>query len=175
MPRPFNTNLRGFLGLLDAKVQGRAPENFLENVQPTLDAFDFLYAARRRVLQIDCGLSSTAGEGFWPGLGGLSQVPQDELWYVDRITTFINSPLLAAEELLYYPAVNYRTTLAFTGHTVLAQPRDRVSVAGDVPRNPSDRPYLGLPGDVFGVWIEHIVTAATINILIELQLLQLKI
>jgi hypothetical protein len=90
----FNTYLRGLLGLLDAKVQGKAPEQFDDTMRVTLGAEPFVYAQTRSTLT-DATDANITIPGRYIFNGTL--VPADEVWLVKQAGWVLNDQMGATE------------------------------------------------------------------------------
>lgn len=87
MARPFNNYLRGFLSLLDAKVNGQAPAEFEQAVRATLGAEPFLQSQLAETWRANTAAISAVG--FLPVTTPWASeipvpwiVPADENWLV---------------------------------------------------------------------------------------------
>lgn len=148
----FNRFLRGWLGLLDAKVGGFTPSDTAEFVQPGLDAFPFVYAQMREVVWGTASIVA-AGEGF-NSVGPLLLVPQDQIWLIQYASVHCTAVVDSADRLVIAPAVETTTHFGLPRHVVLGTPRMEVQVGlAHMPASTLDRPYIALPGDQLGIWV----------------------
>lgn len=84
----------GFLDLLNAKTQGRNPEEFANELRPTLEMGKFYQLASRDWL----GLSGTCSS---PGSGTLAfAVPENEFWLLHAISGTITANGASANTIL---------------------------------------------------------------------------
>lgn len=146
MSSRFNTYLRGFLGLLDAKVEGKAPAQFEDVVRSTLDAYPFLYAQQRRIQSDVTG--AVAGSNFYAG-GPLVVVPQDEIWLVECCYGF-PSTLPGAADVQWCPAQRSLNSAGNQRVKLLAPAYIGAMGSSISDEHRSWWPTIGLPGDVFG-------------------------
>lgn len=157
----FNTYLRGLLGLLDAKVEGKAPSVFLDELRLTLNALPFLYAQRRTVL-VGATDNVTLG-GWWPSSGNAIRVPPGEVWYVEHANVIFGHsvPLVAGDHIAASPAYQTRTDVLGL-LTEIAMENSVYGEFGGVtsPSFTASRPFLMLPGDVYGAWVNDCTPAA---------------
>lgn len=161
MSKPYNTYLRGLLGLLDAKVGGRSPDSFEDSIRLTLDSLQFMLAQRRETLFIATAAFSTTG--FKTDAAAAAVVPSTEMWMFDNYAVNSGTALIAAEELLMYPAYRARSNAGVNTTQILGQ-MDRVALALDLPISTNWRPFILLPGDILGVYAQRAVTAATFTV-----------
>lgn len=75
MPYPLHKVPPGFLGLLNAKVSGQAPQAYAEQVVPTVETLDFYGLPNREML--DAGVGAQVGT-----FNQLWTVPSGEVWRV---------------------------------------------------------------------------------------------
>lgn len=175
MARPFNTFLRGFLGVLDAKVSGISPQNFEESMRPVMDVYPFIYAQRRQIAAFTTAALVTTDEGFRGSTTTPDDiVPSDEVWLVAQHA--YNTPLLlAAEEFQATPAYKTRSNLGgFTEDFMLNTPPP-IALAGTRATCNATDPYILLPGDQVGVWVQRIVTAVSIVVTFKVQFVICKV
>lgn len=159
--RPFNRHLRGFLGLLDAKVQGQAPEQFEDAVRVVLDAWPFAFIQAREVAFGSAAVTDLA-EGYHPDGGGTLIVPSNEVWIVQDYCIQTALALLAGETLRANPAYQSRsTTLGLQQVMVLGNDGQNVA-AGAALSSCANRPFIVGPGDNLGAWVNQVTTAANI-------------
>lgn len=176
MSRPFNATLRGWLGLLEAKVAGQAPSVFEEAVRPVLSAWPHLYAEGREVIQAAAGGLTSAGEGFQPetGAAGILTVPQDQIWMVEHHTCSMAVDLAATEALIL--AAAYDGLRSGVGATSIFQVGPKDSFAqNERPCAGNFRPYVALPGDRLGVFVHRVIATVTIDINIAATIVRCKI
>jgi hypothetical protein len=174
MPARFNRYLRGWLGLLDAKVGGFTPTETSDLLQPQLDTFPFLYAQTRELVSGNTGAISAAAEGFNPC--PTLEVPSGEIWFVEYGCALIPLGVIAASHAAFAPAVQIRST-------ALGLPRELVlgdftpeftSSFAYFPHSKMGR-YVGLPGDLFGIWCSLLDGAGTFDIQLNLLMARVPI
>lgn len=158
MAQPFNRYLRGWLGLLDAKVRGLAPAEFSEVVSPVLDAFPFLLAQTRETV---ADITAAPGAvGFFAGANGLLVPPADEIWLVEQFTWTTSAALAAADILLMAPALRQVSNGALTVTHVLHSPNPQAFWrVGESPMVTNDRPFVLVPGVTPGVHVQVLAGA----------------
>lgn len=161
MPYSFNRTPRGLLGLLDAKVQGRTPQELAEIVQPMLDMFPLWNAQLREAMSgqtaaaVPVGITALAN-------GTLTGPPADELWYVEQYTVKMDASIAAGQHVVLSPALIARVSGAAAGIPItLAPPAPIANQIGWIASNTTQRPLLLIPGDVLGVWIDSVSGLAT--------------
>ena len=164
MASRFNLYLRGWLGLLDAKVGGVAPQAYEDAVRGTLDAYPFAYA-QQRLFKDGSVVVGPADEGFWPVTG--AQVPPGEIWLCEWFSLQAN--MLAADTLEFVPAVQVRGTSGIPQTVTLADSTPTGGANGQINCSVAIRPYIALPGDNFGVHVRQISTAGTISVQLNLM------
>jgi hypothetical protein len=114
MARRFNRYARGLLSLLNAQVEGRAPSEFSETLQPTLELTRLLAYA-------DCEQLQSAGnvvtsQGFLSS--GLTGAAADEIILVLDFGVVASAPLATAgDQAKIAPAIERRP-----GTSATAQP-----------------------------------------------------
>lgn len=157
MPLPFNSYLRGWLGLLDAKVGGRAPDSYNESVQPTLDSYPFLFAQRRETL-----VDTTAAFGVVTGYQPFPNlvVPSDQIWLCEHIGCDMGTALLAAETMMFCPA--FRSRAGGVLRVVHLANQSFLNTAGFKPHSRNIAPFILAPGDDLGAYVDFNATAAAI-------------
>jgi hypothetical protein len=160
----FNTYLRGLLGMLDAKVEGKAPSSFEDTVRVTLDALPFFYA-QKRVIVIDDTDSVVSASGWWPCTS--LQVPPEEVWYIEHAAVSFGTaiPLPAGAVINASPAYQLRTG-ALGLLTEIALPTVPFAYGTNtVPQFASMRPFVLAPGDRLGVWAHFVAGAPGAGVL----------
>lgn len=157
MASRFNLYLRGWLGLLDAKVGGVAPQGYEDNIRGTLDAYPFAYA-QQRLFKDGSVVVGPADEGFWP----VHEVPAGEIWLCEWFSLQAN--MLAADTLEICPAVFVRGTSGIPQTVTLADTTPTGGANGQITCSVAIRPYIALPGDELGVHVRQISTAGTISV-----------
>jgi hypothetical protein len=140
----FNRYPRGWLGFLDAKTSGQGPSAFTEEVRPTLDIYQFLYSQMRECI--------TGASGAVAGLGQQGPasliVPQDEIWFIERVVAFTSTLLAGAETLNHVPAIQSLTSTGNTTIQLLGQNQPGAGfTVGQSSERVSEFPGLALPGD----------------------------
>lgn len=173
----FNRYLRGLLGFLDGKVGGLTPAEFADFLQPTLDSYPFLHAQQRELVRGGSAGIGTGGEGFDPIAALL--VPQDEVWLVDWACAYMPGGVFvgAADQLTMQPAVTMRSAGAATsGMIVLGNMPWQDPALAWCPHSTSIRPYIALPNDQFGIWVDIIQLAAgTVQPNLDLLIVRCKV
>lgn len=165
----FNRYLRGWLGLLDGKVGGFTPAETLDQVRPTLDTYPFIHAQMRELVTGGTGGLAGGAEGFNPVATLL--VPNDEIWFVEQATCVTEAGVAVAEHLCCAPSVQVRSrSLGIPKDIILGQfvAPEWGSTFAYRAFGISNRPYIALPGDQFGVYVSLIDTAATIEVILNL-------
>ncbi len=172
MSSPFNTYLRGLLGLLDAKVGGRAPDRFEDALQLGLDAMPFILAQRRESLLGTTATFTTVGMKF--DAAAIHLVPSDEVWYVDHYCGVQVGTLVAAEFLAYQPSIR---TQATSGVSTTESTGDNPYVygVGDRPAVTMQRPLIAIPGDQLGMYVSRATTAASFQLNIVASVIRFKV
>jgi hypothetical protein len=59
--------------------------------------------------------------------------------------------------------------------TMLGDPSPLAIAVGDIPAATNSWPYWGIPGDIFGVFLNHVVTAVALGFNVGLQFTRIKI
>jgi hypothetical protein len=151
----FNTYLRGWLGLLDAKVEGRAPEQFLDDVRGTLDTYPFLYSQRREFVTGATGNVLATLTGWYTPNGTGLRCPSGEVWFVENYSVQVGvvTPLAAAQELRIVLGTQARQGTLGLFREVLIPTTEMLGIEADSPAWANLRPFVMLPGDEFGFWV----------------------
>lgn len=168
MPLDFNRYPLGLLGLLDAKVRGRTPNELGDVTLPTLDITDFLLAQGVEVLNDDTAAIAVVGRHF--GAAARLTVPNDEIWYCHAGSARPTGVLLAATT--YTHVCIHETTLAVgtspignfaVGDTVTGTVGQR-AMAGN-----QNKPWIMAPGDRFGLFASTVTlgTAAAFELFLR--------
>lgn len=157
----FNRFLKGWLGLLDAKVGGFTPSDTQDFIQGTLDTYRFLYAQQRELVTGGTGGIAGSAEGFNPVATLL--VPQDEIWFVQHAT--VEGTVPAADEAVVAPSVQIRSrSLGILKDILLGPPSFAPTVTFAYRATAlQSAPFIALPGDQFGVWAVMLDFAGTID------------
>lgn len=150
MPFPFNRWPKGLLGLLDAKVGGQNPQLLSEVVNAELDVLPFYYASARETLQGNTLVAVGSGTAFFL-TGTMTEVPSDEMWYVESLTALALAGLAAAQSVIAVPV--HRTSVLGGGVLVVERSsyRFQCSQLAAQPSATIGRPFWALPGDQIGV------------------------
>lgn len=146
----FNRFLKGWLGLLDAKVGGFTPADTEDRVRPTLGTYPFLYAQVRELVTGGTGTIASTAEGFNPV--ATLVVPDNEIWFVEHAT--VTGTILAGDEAIVAPSVQIRSrSLGIKKDILLGTPNAPGSVTfAHQPAAILTKTFIALPGDEFGVW-----------------------
>lgn len=140
----FNRYPRGWLGFLDAKTSGQGPSTFTEEVRPTLDVYQFLYSQMRECVT---GVSGAVA-GLGPQGPAALIVPQDELWFIERVVAFTSTLLAGAETINHVPGIQSLTSAGNQTVQLLAQNQPGVGFSvGVSSERVSEFQGLALPGD----------------------------
>lgn len=160
----YNKYPLGLLGLLDAKIQGKTPNELAQFTQPTLDLAQFLLEQGAEV-RID-DTAAVAANALVLGAASTLRVPEDEIWYVHAFTARPTADLLAGTTYEYTGA--QKTTLAVGTFNAgqFARTSTATATAGFRTLAGNGRPFLMAPGDELGLWVTRTVlgTAATFSL-----------
>lgn len=171
MPARFNAHLRGLLGLLQAKVEGRTPDQFEQSLRGTFDSWPFLFANQAESLRL-----VTVGSGV-EGIFTQAAAPPGEIWLVEHCMwrlangTGANGTLAAAEEL--GAAMTLMTSNG--GFLHLLGDAGQVFLAGSIPVGYASRPFVLMPGDTLGWQLWRAVTAGNFVAWIDLRFVRCAI
>lgn len=173
MAARFNRFLKGWLGLLDAKVGGFTPTSTEDNVRATLSAYPFIYSQMRELVTGGTGGISSAAEGFNPV--ATLVVPDNEIWLVEHAT--VTGPITAADEAVVAPAVQIRSRSLGIKKDILLGP---ASVAPTVTfayqaAALQNRPFWAQPGDEFGVFAVLLDYAGTIEFTLSMLIARAQV
>ena len=170
----FNAYLRGWLGLLDAKIDGRSPTEFEDALRGVLDAFPFVHAARREVQQGGATITPAVPGFYTDTTANLTPGP-GEILLVDRMTVFSETPLAAATGLIISPGFTARTTpLGLFTRLLHSGFANRFTV-GQCPYAVSTVPFVLVPGDIAGVWAAEATLPANYDLILSTSFVRCQI
>jgi len=174
MPFPFNRRARGLLGLLDAKTGGQTPQELIEALHTTVDAWPLYYAEMRtHISGTTPGPLGVGYSGFT--VGDSMTVPNDEIWRVFHYAVQVNTVLGAGQNVLVVPsallAVDSGTPLR---SVTLTSNRFLATITGQLATSCADVPFTLLPGDSLTVLLE-IVTGLATTVNGAAEIMRLKI
>jgi len=179
MPRPFNTQLRGFLGVLAAKVQGQAPNEFEEAVRATLAVEPFLFSQLEETWRATTAVSGVGAVGFQPLVNPWDAevpvpwlCPQDQIWRV----SYVSTSLIAAGATLQQCAVGIRFN-RFVASAVVSAISDAAypQSVGQYMSVYRKEPLIMLPGDEVGGLILQNNVASTIQQTMHMRVARISI
>jgi len=179
MPRPFNVQLRGFLGVLAAKVQGQAPNEFEEAVRATLSVEPFLFSQLEETWRAVTAVSGIGSVGFQPLVTPWDSeipvpwlCPQDQIWRVSYVSTSLIAGGASAQQC----AVGIRFN-RFTGSAIVSAISDAA-----FPQNTGQymsvyrkEPLIMLPGDEIGGLILQNNIASTVQQTMHMRVARIPI
>lgn len=169
----FNRYLRGFLGMVDAKVGGVAPSTYEDAVRVGIDSWPFLYAQKRELVWGDCG--TTASPGFQSGTAQVL-VPQDEIWIVEWATAACPLGIPVGESLIISPAVQIRIAGFLTRELLIGnQGVDFGATDDKIPMTTTERRYVGLPNDQFGIFVNRTIGGTTPGLLLSMLIVRIPV
>jgi len=161
MPRPFNRLPRGLLGLLDAKVGGQNPQELTDELRPVLEMFPFYHAQFRDALSGQTAGNAVVGTNSL-ATGSLTGPPADELWWVEHYAVKMDAGLAAGNGVILMPSMLSVSSSGGPSIPILLNSaRNVANQIGWIAAAAADRPFLMIPGDVLGAWVEWISGIAT--------------
>jgi len=174
----FNTYLRGLLGLLNAKVEGRAPSEILDAISGNLDCYPFLFAQRREISTFSTAPIGSASEGSvqWNAAVLNPVVPPGEIWLCERYTIWLNVVLPAGEEVTFSPTYLARSQSSGLITIVQVGPSSRaLGLPTYMTMTSSEAPFVLLPGDEPAIFVERIVSPLTLALVGSLAFVRCQI
>ena len=150
----------GLLGLFQIKNDGNMPSEVAQFYQPTLEMLPWLTGLAQQVV-VDSRTLSAAGAFGFTTLP--MQVPQGKCWLVKAFDVQ-NVATLATESVRFRALVldKIAGTVIRSGRLATTSLTDAAGIG--IAHSVMDQPFIMLPGEIFGVGIEKIVTAATIQL-----------
>jgi hypothetical protein len=151
-PFPFNRYPVGLLGLLDAKVQGKTPNELAQVTIPEIDITQFLLAQTAIIINDVTAAIGAVGRFF--GTAATLTVPNDEIWYIHAMTSRPSGVLGAGTN---YTFRNLHETTLSVGPSAVGpfyKGNQGVGATGAQPVASSELPFLMQPGDRLGVYVE---------------------
>lgn len=176
MARPFNVQLKGFLGLLAAKVQGQAPAEFEPSLRTVLDANPFLTAELSEIWR---ATTDPVALGFLPAVTPWDAlipvpwlVPQSEIWLIRylAVTAIVangSGNQVIAASVLY-------NRFAASGFVTAVTPPSLPTASGQFATTYRDE-LVALPGDQVGAMVLQPSTLPTNVITLEMRLIRVPI
>jgi len=170
----YNALLRGILGALQAKVEGKSPNQLEESIRGVLDVYPFLLAGRREFLA--GGTDPTAAaSGFFPDITGNLTPKPGELFLVEQFVAYRNTSLAANEYIAFSPAFVGRTVPIGLLHYVMLAPPVGRFVAGDLGSSFAARPFVLVPGDIPGAWVDAVNIAVGTELALSMTFVRCEI
>jgi hypothetical protein len=169
----YNRFLKGWLGLLDAKVGGFTPTSSEDNLRPTLDTYPFFFSQVRELVTGGTGTISGAAEGFNPVATLL--VPDNEVWFVHNAT--VTGTILAGDSGFVVPAVQIRSrSLGILKDIVLGQCQPMPTPVGSHQAcGFQTAPYYAQPGDQFGIFALHLNFAVAVEFVLSMLIARAQV
>lgn len=170
---PFNRYPVGLLGLLDAKVQGKTPNELAQYTYPVLELAAFLLEQGQESLNDLTANIGAVGRFF--GTNGNLVVPDNEIWWVHSVSARPNAALAAGTTYTVVPV--HETALALGPSIQCLYPRaePQTGTVGQQPFSGNSTPFLCSPGDRLGAYFAQAVIGTAIPCQIFAKITRLRV